>query len=43
MKNKKNIIAIVIVIVIALIVFMKYKRDEDPLMVYSMGTLEPST
>ena len=40
--KRKNVIAIVILIVIALIVFMKYKRDEDPLLVYDMGTLEPN-
>jgi len=40
--KKKNIVAITILIVIALIVWMKYSRDEDPYAHYSMGTLDPN-
>ena len=40
--KKKNVIAIIILIIVALIVYMKYSRDEDPYMTYSMGTLNPN-
>lgn len=42
MKNKKNVVAIVILIVISLLVYMKYSRDEDPQLVYSLGTIVPN-